>query len=319
MPALSIKAPGKTILFGEHSVVYGYPAIAVPINSIQLNIKIFPSPKAAHGDILFINKKTHERSHLKDLPPDHYFKQALGLIQKEIGIDKLPSMEIHIQSTIPVAAGLGSSAAFAVALSRSVLGFLGFNTGIEEINQLAYEIEKIQHGTPSGVDNTVIAYNKPIYYRKNHPGEFIDIMKPVTFVIADSGIRVPTKETVRDVSIRYQGNKKYYSRIFQQIGVITKDASRFLSDGNNRELGLLMNQNHSLLQDLGVSGEALDNLVNTANHNHALGAKLCGSGKGGSIVAIVRQKDAKELRNVLLSAGAELSFTFRLEPTIESK
>jgi mevalonate kinase len=200
-----------------------------------------------------------------------------------------------------------------------VLGFLGFNIGIEEINQLAYEIEKIQHGTPSGVDNTVIAYNKPIYYRKNHPGEFIDIMKPVTFVIADSGIRVPTKETVRDVSIRYQDNKKYYSRIFQQIGVITKDASRFLSDGNNRELGLLMNQNHSLLQDLGVSGEALDNLVNTANHNHALGAKLCGSGKGGSIVAIVRQKDAKELRNVLLSAGAESSFTFRLEPTIESK
>ena len=314
MPVLSVKAPGKTILFGEHAVVYNYPAIAVPINSIQLKINIMPLPDARNELIFIFNMDTKSRYTLQDLSDDHFIKKAINQICAFAGITRLPAMEIQIQSTIPISSGLGSSAAFAVALSKAVLGFLGFNPSLEEINEIAFKIEIHQHGTPSGIDNTVIAYNKPILYQRGHPLALLDIQEPISLVIADSGIHIPTKQTVLEVKKRYQENKKVVENIFEKIGELTTDAVVPLKRGKIIKLGKLMNQNHSLLQKLDVSSKKLDMLVSTALNNHALGAKLCGGGKGGSIVAIAEFNNLEEIRDSLLLAGAVSCFIFRLSP-----
>lgn len=304
MPAISVKAPGKTILFGEHAVVFGYPAIAVPINSIYLKTTIIPNPGKNSRGIKFVNTDSGIELLFENLNEDHALRTALKTIQEELSINHLPSMEIRISSTIPSSAGLGSSAALAVALSRSITSFLGFKFSEEKINKLAYEIEKHQHGTPSGIDNTVITYNQPVYYRKGEPPEFIQISGPFTILIADSGLRTPTRETVRDVRQSYEKNQTEVERILNQIGEISERARTALREGNSETIGFLMNSNHAQLDKLGVSNKELNLLVNSANNSGAYGAKLCGGGRGGNIVAVIPPDAAEKIKGALISAGA---------------
>lgn len=294
-------------------MVYGHPAIAVPIHSIGTEISIFPFPDSEKQGIILIDEGEGFQSTLHELPDDHFLRIALNTLKKELEISRYPSMKLRITSTIPIAAGLGSSAAFAVALSKSLVSFLGLRVRLEKINQMAYAIEKIQHGTPSGIDNTVISYNKPILFQKNHPVLFLDIKKTVTMIVADTGIRTPTRETVQEVKRKYDQDRKCVAGLFFQIAGITQSAVQYLRNGNITELGLLMNQNHQLLQELGVSCESLDHLVRTAQTHHALGAKLCGGGKGGNIVAVSQPETAQEIRTSLLKEGAITSLIFQVK------
>jgi mevalonate kinase len=311
MPSFSVSVPGKTILFGEHAVVYGFPAIAIPLDSVSLNMKV--SARPINSDVVIINRIRGENLFLKDLSPEHTYKTALEVIQSSLSIDRLPALQLEISSSIPIASGLGSSAAFAVCLTRTISGFLGFKLINEQINDIAFKIETYQHGTPSGIDNTVIAYNKPVYFKKAFPPSFLRIKLPLTLVIADTGIRSTTKETVTEVS----KNKKAYPSIFnillKDIGLIAESAKKNLEDGNFVTLGKLMSENHSLLQKLGVSCDELDYLVEIAMNHGALGAKLCGSGKGGNIVAIVENIHAEYIKSALQKDGATSCFISIIE------
>ncbi len=304
MPAISAKVPGKTILFGEHAVVYGYPAIAVPINSIHLKTTIIPLPGKSHEEIKFVDTNSGKELLLNDLNQGHTFKAALRTIQEGLSVNHFPSMEIRISSSIPSSAGLGSSAALAVALSRSVSSFLGFKLSEEKINQFAYEIEKHQHGTPSGIDNTVITYNQPVYYIKGRPPQFIQISNSFTLLIADSGLRTPTRDTVQYVRQSYERNRTEVEGILNQIGDISQKALTAMQGKDICTIGALMSSNHALLEKLGVSNEKLNNLVTAAQNSGAYGAKLCGGGRGGNIIAVVPPEAAESLKDELLNAGA---------------
>jgi mevalonate kinase len=312
MPSLSISVPGKTILFGEHAVVYGFPAIAIPLNSISLNIKVSARPN--EKGTLIINKKMGTRFLLKDLSPDHTYRKSILLILNALNIDRLPALQIIISSSIPISSGLGSSAAFAVCLVRALSGFLGFKLTDMKVNEIAFEIETILHGTPSGIDNTVVTFNKLVYFIKGFSPTFLKVKEPFTLVVADTGIRSVTKDTVAEVKIKKAANPSAVNKIIEEIGALAIRAKRTLEESNLVTLGVLMSENHALLQQLGVSGEELDHLVVTAVKNGAFGAKLCGSGKGGNIVALVDEMNADFIKSALLDNGSTNCFISRIEP-----
>jgi mevalonate kinase len=304
MPAITSSSPGKTILFGEHAVVYGFPAIAVPINSIQLKISLLGAPDQPQGSIRLRNYETGEDVVLSELGEGHPLNATLQIIAAELKVDHFPAAVITISSTIPIASGLGSSAALAVALVRGFSQFVGFNLNDQRINDLAFEVEKIQHGTPSGIDNSVIAFNKPLYYVKGQPAEFLTFEKPLTLVIADTGIRSLTREVVAEVRARREKEPAVVIPLLSQIGVIAQTAREKLIHTDLLAVGSLMNENQRLLQKLGVSCLELERLVDAARKAGALGAKLCGSGKGGNIIAITQPEQAESIRDALLANGA---------------
>jgi len=221
-----------------------------------------------------------------------------------LGIRNLPACTIRITSTIPVAAGLGSGAAVSVALIRALSAFLGHPLSDEKVSSLAYEVEKIYHGTPSGIDNTVITYAKPVFFVRDHPIEIIQVRQPFTLVIGDTGVPSPTKITVSDVRKGWQSNPTYYEAIFEAIGQIVRAARQAIENGPVTALGSLMNENHDLLAKLGVSSPELERLIQAARLAGASGAKLSGGGRGGNMIALSHPGREAEIAQALRSAGA---------------
>jgi mevalonate kinase len=308
MPAISATAPGKVILFGEHAVVYGQPAIAVPVTEVAAKAIITPDPAAASGSIHITAPQINLDASFSDLPATDPLVVAIRSTLDALSIKQPPAFKLRITSTIPVAGGLGSGAAVSVAIVRAISAFLGHPLSDEQVSPLAFEVEKLHHGTPSGIDNTVITYNKAVYYIKDKPIETINIAKPFTLVIADSGISTPTKETVGDVRRLWESDSNLYEQIFESIGKLANTACAAIESGNNEPLGPLMNENHALLQKLDVSSPELDTLVLAARDARALGAKLSGGGRGGNIIALSPEGRAAEIKTALDVAGAKSAF-----------
>jgi mevalonate kinase len=285
MPAISSTAKGKTILFGEHAVVYGSPAIAVPINSIYVKAIVQPSIDSPESTIWLQENNSSKCLNLTELAEDNLFRGLINEFQDELNC-AIPPFILTIASRIPIAAGLGSSAAIAVAMIRALGKFSGKKLPAEIINRIAYRSEVIQHGTPSGIDNSVIAYEKPIFFEKEKPLEFLQIKKNIHLVLADSGERALTKNVVRFVRESMLKDQTKYQELFTQIGNIAHRAKTALENSDCQLVGSLMTENHQLLKEIGVSSQKLDQLVNTAIEAGAYGGKLCGGGQGGFMVAV---------------------------------
>jgi mevalonate kinase len=279
MPAFTCSAPGKIILCGEHAVVYGKPAIALPVFNVSTKCTIIAKPNACDDEPLIIAPNIGLKSPLGCLIEGHPIRVAIQLVLDHFGMDHLPVCEIRIQSTLPTAAGMGSSASTSVALLKALSTFLGHPFNIETLNRTAFEIEKIHHGSPSGIDNTVITYEKAIFFIKGQPVHLLEPAQNVTLVIADSGIKGSTAKAVAQVRQSFQEDSVKYQSLFDQIENVTLSAKKCLESGELSELGILLNENHQILQALGISIAPLDDLVSCALQNGALGAKLSGSGQ----------------------------------------
>ncbi len=275
-------AAGKVILLGEHAVVYGKHAVALPIcNAVSARVT-------------------------RDNPESTFpagFDDGIALIARELGVDS-DGVGIEIQSKIPRAMGLGSSAAIAVAIIR---GFdLAFGLGIddERVNAIAHECEKLAHGTPSGVDNTIATYAHPMLFRRAGELEIlpIELATAAPIVIAFSGATGMTIEQVAAVRARREKNTAHYDAIFDEIDALSRAGAQALASADYAQLGSLMNICHGLLNAIEVSTPELENMVSIARAGGATGAKLTGAGGGGSIVAICPgTQDAVEA--ALVSAG----------------
>lgn len=320
-------APGKIILFGEHAVVYGRPALAIPVTQVHADVEVMDSSRAGSWiDAPDINLHTE----LNTLPSDHPIASVIhnflflsrnfpSPMGREVrGEGKFPNLDIKITSTIPVASGLGSGAAVTVALTRALSSHLNHSMTDNEVNAFAYEIEKLYHGTPSGIDNTVVTYAKPVYFVKQFlsplergaggEGDKIEVLKVgglFTIVIGDTGISAPTKESVSDVRKLWEADKARWENIFDQVREIANQARHSIENGKLERLGELMDQNHALLQEMTVSSPQLDQLVSAARNAGALGAKLSGGGRGGNMIALIEDNRAQNIADALISAGAK--------------
>lgn len=294
-------APGKIILFGEHAVVYGRPALAVPVMQVHADVDVADGSRPG----VWIHAPDVDlHAELSSLPSDHPLGAAARLFFSRFGVSP-PPLEIHIFSSIPVASGLGSGAAVTVALLRALSSALQHPLSAEETNSLAYEIEKLHHGAPSGIDNTVVTYAKPVYFVRGQPVETFKVGAPFTLVIADTGVAAPTRKSVGDVRRLWEADRPRWEKVFDAVGEIVRTAKEKIENGEWRALGALMDSNHSLLQRLAVSSPELDRLVESAREAGALGAKLSGGGRGGNMIALVEKADAPAAAEALKSAGAK--------------
>ncbi len=274
---------GKVILLGEHAVVYGSHAIAAPI-PLAIQARVEDAPVGIH--LIIPQWGVEER-----ILPDHDYKysiyNSLNMILQSLELAD-QNMRILVFPHVPRAMGLGGSAALAVAIIRALSEHFQLGLTEDEVNKLAYESEKIVHGTPSGIDNTMATYGKFILYRKDTPPLFkeIHVPKPLPIVIGLSGVEGLTLKMVRQVRQAWEKNKPLYDRIFNQINDLTLQAVEAIQAYDLEKLGYLMNINQGLLNAIQVSSWELEELVEIARKNGALGAKLTGGGGGGAIIAL---------------------------------
>lgn len=296
-------APGKVILFGEHAVVYGQPAIAVPVTQVRAEATVEPAPPGQGITIIAADLgKTYP---LEQAAPDDALRAIVVTTLEQIGVGTKHDLTITIRSTIPIARGLGSGAAVSTAIVRALSQHFGFLLSPQMISELVYETEKIHHGTPSGIDNTVIAFEKPVYFVKNQKIETISVKRPFLLAIADTGIASPTKIAVGHVRQGWEREREKYEEIFDEIGTITEMGRWAIEQGEIETVGQLMNENHRLLRLIGVSSPELEGLVEAARQGGALGAKLSGAGRGGNIIALVTQETRSRVEMMLRLVGAK--------------
>ena len=297
-------APGKVILFGEHAVVYGKPALAAPVHSTRARVEVVDLPKDPVGWVRLEAPATHTSSWLHEMDGANPLAAGVRLILKDLGGELHSALRVSIESDIPVGAGMGSSAAVSVAVVRALAAHLGQELPLERTSALAYELEKLQHGTPSGIDNTVVTYERPLYFIAGQPPQVVQVRRPFTLMIGDSGDRLPTRESVAAVRERRAADPESVDRVFAEIAVISEQGRRLIESGDNRELGPLMDRNHTLLKAIGVSSPGLDGLIRAAKRAGALGAKLSGAGRGGIMIALVEPESAERIEIALREAGA---------------
>ncbi len=297
-------APGKVILFGEHAVVYGKPALAVPVHSTRARAEVSDLPGEPAGWVRLEAPGTQISAWLHEMLQADPLASAVRLILKDLGGSAPPALRVVLNSEIPVGAGMGSSAAVSVAVIRAVAAHLGQELSAERVSALAFEVEKLQHGTPSGIDNTVVAYERPLFFAAGKPLQFVQVGRPFTLIIGDSGDRLPTRESVAAVRERRAADPESVDRVFAEIEAISEQGRRFIESGDTRQLGLLFDRNQTLLKAIGVSGKGLEQLIRAAKRAGALGAKLSGAGRGGIMIALVEPASAELVAGALREAGA---------------
>lgn len=292
---------GKAILFNEHFVVYGIPAIVSAIGEYTV-AKVESTDKP--GWILKDNRKATPGYKEEKIEQQ---KQSINNILRKMKIDlSKEGVEITLNGTLHCASGIGASAASCVAIARALSQHYNLNLSDEEINEIAYEGELAYHGTPSGIDNTASTFGGLIWYeKKDHVVmERIRINNPIEVVIGDTEKVADTKAAVAGVRERKEKYPEKYKEIFgraENIAYLARDA---LIEEDYKEVGKLMNENHKLLQQIEVSCKELDFLVKLARDSGALGAKLTGGGLGGSIIALTPGKELQEkVANALEKEG----------------
>lgn len=295
-------APGKVILFGEHAVVYGRPALAIPVAVVRAEAKV---EHALQGSGLTIwAKDLGEEVTLASAPADHPLAVAARLALKRLGMQGVPDWRLTVHSTIPVASGLGSGAAVSAAIVRALAAAAGAELVPAEVSDIVYQVDRLHHGNPSGIDNTVIAYEEPVYFVRSRPPQRFAIGRQFWLAIADTGVRSPTKITVGDVRRQWEQDPRRLEACFDRIAGIVETARAAIASGAPSRLGPLMDENHELLSELGVSSPELDRLASEARRAGAGGAKLSGGGRGGNLIALVSPETAETVTDRLLACGA---------------
>jgi mevalonate kinase len=283
---------GKVILFGEHFVVHGVPGI-VSATDAATDAEVKKSDKG-------ITIKD-ERKGSKGYAEEKKLQQieSIERMLKTMGMPQATAMSIWLGGNLPGFSGLGASAASSVAIARAITEEFGLKFSDQRINEIAYEAEKAYAGNPSGIDNTAATFGGLLWFKKNMadgPDTFekISIRKPVEIIIGSTGIVANTKAMVEGVAERKKQNPQKYDPLFKQAENLALTGRKALKDFDLKKVGELMNENHRLLQEIGVSCKELDYLVDVARKQGAWGAKLTGGGGGGCMTALTPRKELQE-------------------------
>ncbi|MEM3577791.1 MAG: mevalonate kinase [Candidatus Bathyarchaeia archaeon] len=309
---VTASAPAKIILFGEHFVVYGEPAIVLAIDkrayakaekrqdkrlnlrSLNLNLSGYYENgnfRVEHGDA--------KEARLKFEPIKRAVEKVLEKCSEKVGLD------IEINSTVPVAAGLGSSAAVVAAVTAAVSALLNVKMSKDEVFRITYDAEKIVHGTPSGIDPAISTFGGTLLFQMDTGFKPLNVKTDIPLVIGDTGVIRSTRVQVEKV----RGIKEKYPQVIEPIMFSAREivlrALEALNEGDLETIGELMNINHALLCSIGVSDESLEWLINAARKAGALGAKLTGAGGGGCMIALSKNEKLEQIMEAIQRAGGK--------------
>ena len=272
----------KIILMGEHSVVYGYPAIAIPLKNIQMEciversrIPFFHNEKdtlstAVHTVLKYLNRKNE-------------------------------NIKYKVISDIPPKRGMGSSAAVSIAAIRGVFDYFNRKVDNTTLEKLVNEAEIIAHNTPSGLDAKTCLSDSAIKFIKNKGFKNIDMNLGAYLLIADTGIHGHTRDAI--MNIKNMGNRAL--PMLEKLGKLTEETEKFIEEKDVINIGKNMISAHGELKKLGVSIKKSDVLVKTAIDEGAYGAKMSGGGLGGCIIALMESREKAEMTGKkLMEKGA---------------
>lgn len=298
------KGYGKTILFGEHFVVYGLPSIASALGAYTT-----ADVKVVKGNGWTVNDQRPATPGYKEKKNNEVMQSITNVINHlKVDIEN-QRLEISFAGDLIAASGVGASAAQCTSLARALNETFNLNLDDEKINEAAYEGEKAYHGTPSGIDNTASTYGGLIWFVRNlgtgkNTMDLLQSPRKMLIAIANSGITASTTEVVADVRRLREENPEKFEKIFGEYRKLVEAAKKALLKGDIATIGNLMNKNHKMLQQITVSGETNDELVEISLENGAIGAKLTGTGRGGLVIGLAENEATQEkIVNVIEKKG----------------
>ncbi|TMQ14472.1 MAG: mevalonate kinase [Deltaproteobacteria bacterium] len=268
---------GKIILLGEHAVVYGYPALA---SALDRGVTVAPVPTPAGGPLRFELRSWNVAVAAGD---DHPVARSLAAIADALGAGR-PPLTLVADAQIPPGAGLGSSAALAVAVARALHSHLRRPADVAALSRAAGASETLVHGRPSGVDVALaIAGGVGVFRRATGLAPLIGV-PALRVLVGPSGAPRSTAAMIDQVAAATAGRAD--DDRLRELGALTDTGTQALLTGDPAALGAAMNRAHRLLGELGVSTAQLDALCDAARAAGAQGAKLTGAGGGGAVIAI---------------------------------
>ncbi|MFU0537945.1 mevalonate kinase [Gardnerella greenwoodii] len=325
----------KVILFGEHSVVYGYSAIALPLKNLRMRATVTGRDLAGEETAVCETCETSEtcetcaeipESADSTIPLNSDSRITLSCLDFNGKLSEVPprfssvsttihaalefagrvgdSLHVATESNFPPERGLGSSAASAGAVIRAILDYYKIRASENEIFALTQSAERVAHGRPSGLDATATSASWPVRFSS---GEFsrMEINMRAWLILADSGCKGMTRVTVDALRARMDEQPDAVKNKLDELGAIANQAAYDLALGRAADMGARMTRAHRILADLGVSTPQLDKLVRAALDHGALGAKLTGGGGGGCVIALAdTEAAAEQVGAALRAAGA---------------
>ncbi|PYY46335.1 mevalonate kinase [Curtobacterium sp. MCLR17_043] len=304
----SASSHGKTILIGEHAVVYGAPALVLPVLDARVVATVTPVAADAEQPGHSLQSTVHTGP--LDLAPAAVMPTvtAVTATLRHFGVTDR-HFHVRVDSEVPTARGMGSSAAVAAAVTAAVADALGETLDVETHHELIQECERVAHGRPSGLDARGVVASAPVWFEGGQI-EPVTLGARFTFVVADTGVPGHTREAVSAVRARHDQDPVGVGTVIDRIGALARRARGTLEDGDAQALGATMDAAHDLLSTLDVSSDDLDRLVDAARAADALGAKLTGGGRGGCVLALAADDDhADRIAAALRGAGAAATWT----------
>jgi mevalonate kinase len=308
---VTASAPGKAILFGEHSVVYGKPAIAVAVDR-RVEVKIQKLDNIEDNTIRVKVKNPHLSGliHLKEdiILPEHGNKQSgiLDYIFKSLKkVNQEDGLEVTVDLKIPLGAGLGSSAAVSVATIAAASRYNQIHLSKDEIAEYAHQVEVEVQGAASPIDTTLSTFGGIIYLSRNTETVIpLHINWDLPLVIGYTERPGNTGKLIQSVRLKKEAYPEIINPILDLMECVTEEAKGALLQGDQKKLGDLMNINQGLLDALGVNSAELSNMIYIARNTGALGSKITGAGGGGSIIVLCPDKLQKVVSALEASENA---------------
>ena len=292
---------GKLILFGEHAVVYGRPALAAGIER-----GVLAQASASQQNALRVDPWGISVTPKGSDNPDHEaLAKAFATVLAQLPQECEGPSEVHATVDIPTAAGLGASAALGVAVIGALHERFDLPLSNDEAAEKALAWEQVFHGNASGIDNQMAAHGGIARYRKGESLEPIALGQPLHLLVAHSGEGGCTRTMVESVADQCRKDPKKLEKVFDGVRAIVDQAQTALKAGELDALGQLMVLNQTLLSAMMVSTARIEELCRIAMGSGALGAKLTGAGGGGCIIALTRSEGSAAVHNALTGAGAE--------------
>ena len=313
-------APGKVILFGEHSVVYGEPAIAAAVDK-RVYIKIKPS---SSGKTILKSPSLNFEAELDSKSKKYNLKKGKpGIIRYILEIlfqyhDHSP-IEITLNSNIPIGSGLGSSAAVTVATLAALFKYhnVGFNR--KSLAEKAHNVEETVQGIASPLDTLICTFGGIIYLSRSRNTQSLRINFNTPFIIGYSSKHGNTGKIVKDVRNLKNSNPKVVNHIISAMGNLANEGKHAILNNDIEKIGELMNINHGLLDSLGVSTSELSRMVYLSRKYGAAGSKITGAGGGGSMIALCPENidiiafEISKYENILKSKFTQKGVSFKVK------